>query len=323
MDPRRVLTFRAVAHERSFSAAARSLALTQPAVSQQVAALEKEVGARLLDREPGGLNLTRAGQVLLEHADALADRLALAEHQLAELALHERTRLRIGGFPSALATLVPKSVARMAARGETREGEARGDEARGGGGAGAAAAGHGARGSSEVLVVEGDTVALAGRVRSGELHLAVGFQDAAQPRREHDGTERRDLAREPFLVALWPGHPLAERETIPLAALANEPWVAPSGEGVIARSCAAAGFEMRLVMISRDPLANRALIAQGLAVTLVPRMLGAEFQGVELRPLEGGGPQRDVYAILPLGGARHPLVEPTLAALAEVASELA
>ena len=44
MDPRRVLTFRAVAHERSFSAAARSLSLTQPAVSQQVAALEREVG---------------------------------------------------------------------------------------------------------------------------------------------------------------------------------------------------------------------------------------------------------------------------------------
>ena len=51
MDPRRVLTFRAVAHERSFSAAARALSSTQPAVSQQVAALEREVGARLLDRE--------------------------------------------------------------------------------------------------------------------------------------------------------------------------------------------------------------------------------------------------------------------------------
>jgi DNA-binding transcriptional LysR family regulator len=303
MDPRRVLTFRAVARERSFSAAARSLALTQPAVSQQVSALEKEVGTRLLDREPGGLRLTRAGELLLEHADAFADRLALAERQLAELGQQERTRLRIGGFPSALATLVPKAVVRMAARGETR------------GGVGP--------GSSEVLVVEGDTVTLAERVRSGELHLAVGFQDAAQPRREHDGTERRDLAREPFLVALCPGHPLATRETIPLAALADEPWVAPSGEGVIARSCAAAGFEMRLVMISRDPLANRALIAQGLAVTLVPRMLGAEFEGVELRPLEGGGPERDVYAILPPGGGRHPLVEPTLAALAEVASELA
>ena len=159
-------------------------------------------------------------------------------------------------------------------------------------------------------------------MRRGELHLAVGFQDAAQPRREHEGTERRDLTREPFLVALWPGHPLARLDAVPIAALADEPWVAPSGDGVIARACRAAGFEPRLVMISRDPLANRALVAQGLAVTLVPKLLAHEFTGIELRPVEGEGPQRDLYALLPPGG-RHPLVEPTLAALAEVASELA
>ena len=103
-----MLTFRAVAHERSFSAAARDLALTQPAVSQQVAALERELGTQLLDREPGGLTLTRAGEVLLAHADAVADRLGLASAQLAEIAGLERTRLRIGAFPSALAALVPR-----------------------------------------------------------------------------------------------------------------------------------------------------------------------------------------------------------------------
>ena len=59
--PKRVLTFRVVARERSFSRAARELALSQPSVSHQVAALEHEVGARLLDRSPGGLRLTRAG----------------------------------------------------------------------------------------------------------------------------------------------------------------------------------------------------------------------------------------------------------------------
>ena len=61
MDPRRVLTFRAVARERSFSRAARELALSQPSVSNQIAALEREIGARLLNREPGGL--TVAGSV--------------------------------------------------------------------------------------------------------------------------------------------------------------------------------------------------------------------------------------------------------------------
>ena len=63
MDPKRVLTFRAVAHQRSFSRAARELSLSQPSVSNQVAALEREIGARLLRREPGGLSLTPAGAI--------------------------------------------------------------------------------------------------------------------------------------------------------------------------------------------------------------------------------------------------------------------
>jgi DNA-binding transcriptional LysR family regulator len=291
MDPRRLLTFRAVARERSFSAAARALSLTQPAVSQQVAALELQVGARLLDREPGGLRLTRPGEVLLAHADAVAERLELADAQLAELA--EDTRLRIGAFPSALAALVPTAVARL------REG----------------------LDGAEATVEEGGTEELAERVRRGRLHLAVGFQDAAAPRREHPGTERQELLREPFLVALWPGHPLAERAAVPIAALAGEPWVAPSDSGLLARACAEAGFRMRLTMISRDPLANRALISRGLAVTLVPALLAGEFTGVELRPVDGPGPERDVYALLPPGG-RHPLVAPALAALRAVAGEL-
>src|SRR3954466_14737148 len=110
MDPGRLLTFRAVARERSFSAAARALALTQPAVSQRVAALETQVGARLLDREPGGLRLTRAGEVLLAHADVVAERLGLAATQIRQLKTAEGARLRIGAFSSALAGLVPELV---------------------------------------------------------------------------------------------------------------------------------------------------------------------------------------------------------------------
>jgi DNA-binding transcriptional LysR family regulator len=74
-------------------------------------------------------------------------------------------------------------------------------------------------------------------------------------------------------------------------------------------------------MISRDPLANRALVARGLAVTLVPALLADEFAGVELRPVEGAGPERDVYVLLPPGG-RHPLVGPALDALRAAADDL-
>src|ERR1700716_3963128 len=110
MDPKRVLTFRAVAHHRSFTRAAQELALSQPSVSHQVAALEREIGAQLLERGPGGLQLTRAGEVLLEHADAIAERFDLANLQLAEIAQGERTLLRIGAFPTALAGFVPSAI---------------------------------------------------------------------------------------------------------------------------------------------------------------------------------------------------------------------
>src|SRR4051794_4008854 len=113
MDPRRLLTFRAVAHRRSFSRAARELSLSQPSVSNQVAALEREVGVRLLAREPGGLKLTHEGAILLEHADAIAERFDLARAQLAEAALAYRTRLRIGAFPTALAGLIPAAIDRV------------------------------------------------------------------------------------------------------------------------------------------------------------------------------------------------------------------
>src|SRR5918997_290430 len=116
MDPRRVLTFREVARHRSFSRAAEALSLTQSAVSQQVAALERQLGTRLLDRRPGGLRLTSAGEQLLEHAGAIADRLTLADAQIAEEVAAERRELRIGAFPSALATIVPAAVAALPPR---------------------------------------------------------------------------------------------------------------------------------------------------------------------------------------------------------------
>src|SRR3954467_10562578 len=113
LDPRRLLTFRAVAHAGSFSRAAESLALTQPAVSQQIAALERQLGTRLLDRSPGGgpgIGVTQARGVLLEHAAAPADRPHPAHRHLAERRSGDRNRLRVGAFSSAIGTLVPAAV---------------------------------------------------------------------------------------------------------------------------------------------------------------------------------------------------------------------
>jgi DNA-binding transcriptional LysR family regulator len=292
MDPKRVLTFRAVAHRRSFSRAADELALSQPSVSNQVASLEREIGVRLLDRAPGGLKLTREGEILLAHADVIAERLNLAGTQLAEAAQGQRTRLRIGAFPTALAGLIPAAIARL-----------RNDYP-----------------DTKVTVDEG-TDDLAARVRSGELHLAVAFQDTARPRHEPAAVERRDLFREHFMVALAPDHRLAERPEVSLAELRDEDWTVAATDGLIVSACRAAGFEPNLISITRDQLAIRALIARGLAVTLAPQLLADAFNDLVLRPIAGSGPTRDVYALLPPGG-RHPLVAPTLDALATSAAEL-
>src|SRR5213079_2905378 len=96
LDPRRLLTFREVALRRSFSRAAESLSLTQPAVSQQIRALETQLGERLIERGRPGFALTAAGELLYEHADALFERLRLAERQLDDAIAEARRRLRIG-----------------------------------------------------------------------------------------------------------------------------------------------------------------------------------------------------------------------------------
>jgi DNA-binding transcriptional LysR family regulator len=276
VDPRRLLTFREVVRQGSFSRAGEALALTQPAVSQQVAALERQLGVRLLERGPGGPVPTDAGALLLAHADAVADRLAQADAQVAELAATERETLRVGAFPSALATVIPAAITRL--REELPEvqveaGEASGEE-------------------------------LGAMVAAGALHVAMCFQDADAAPRRPEGTERHELGREAMLAALPAGHPLAAHERVRVADLAGDTWTAPSRDHLVYTTCVAAGFEPRIAFVTRDVLAARGLVASGLAVTLMPALLAAGLPGIAMIPLDGPQPHRSLYALTPEAGVR-------------------
>jgi DNA-binding transcriptional LysR family regulator len=280
MDPRRLLTFREVARQGSFSRAGEALALTQPAVSQQVAALERQLGLRLLERGPGGPTPTEAGALLLAHADAVADRLAQADAQVAELAADERETLRIGAFPSALATVVPAAISRLREQFpevQVEAGEASGEE-------------------------------LGAMVAAGTLHAAMCFQDAELPPRRPEGTERHELGGEAMLAVIATDHPLAGRETLRITDLAGETWTAPSRDHLIYRTCVAAGFEPRIAFVTRDVLAARGLVASGLAVTLMPALLAAGLPGIAMLRLEGPQPHRSLYALTPAAGVRSAAV---------------
>jgi molybdate transport repressor ModE-like protein len=287
LDPRRVLIFREVARRRSFSRAATALSLTKPAVSQQIRALETQLGEQLIERRrgAGAFALTEAGELLLVHGEAVAERLQLAETQLAEALEPARTQLRLGAFPSALARLVPNAVRRM--RSSARE--------------------------LELDVIEGGTSDLVPQVRDGRLHLALCFQNATDALHDHPGTRRHELFQEPMVAVVSPAHRLAMRTRIRLSELRNETWLAATRDGLIYHSCVAAGFEPRIAYLTADPLASRGLVAAGLAVTLTSKLLAPELAGIATPALEKA-PRRVVYAVTPDTGD-HPLVEPFLTAI--------
>src|ERR671917_2798358 len=111
LDVRRMRVLREVAARGSFSAAADALAYTQSAVSQQIAALEREAGTTLVERNARGVRLTDAGRALVAHADVILARLADAEAELEAIAGLRGGRLRLVSFPTAGATIMPRAIA--------------------------------------------------------------------------------------------------------------------------------------------------------------------------------------------------------------------
>jgi DNA-binding transcriptional LysR family regulator len=286
LDPRRLLTFREVAHHRSFSRAAAALSLTQPAVSQQVRALEVQLGERLIERGRSGFALTAAGELLLGHADGLYTRLQLAETQLGEAIEGAHRLLRIGAFPSILATLVPKAIVQVSR----------------------------SSGPLEFSAVQGGTDELVAGVLDGSLHVALCFEDSSQPPRHVEGTSRGELFEESMLGLVGSRHRLAGRRRIRLPELADETWTAATRNGLIVRACIAAGFEPRVPYLTDDPLSIRGIVSAGLAVSLTPQLLAGQLRGVATPPLTGDPVRRRIYAVAP-PAAPHPLLEPFLDAV--------
>ena len=115
LDLRHLVALKAIADEGSFGRAAERLGYTQSAISQQIAALERIVGLRLIER-PGGprpISLTEAGEILLRHADAIQARLLAAKADMAALEAGDAGRLRVGTFQSVGAKIIPRLLRRF------------------------------------------------------------------------------------------------------------------------------------------------------------------------------------------------------------------
>ena len=258
LDPRRVLVFRSVARAGSLSAAARELGWTQPAVSQQLQRLEREVGGPLLVRSTRGVTLTEAGRVLLGRADALAGELHMAAEELASLAELRGGRVRLVAFPSAAATIAPAALTLLA-----RD-----------------------HPDVDVALVEAEPPEAWASVREGRADVALVFgYDGPPPDSAHGGDLTwLPLAVEPVDLVLPPDHPAGRRRAVRLADLADDTWIGgcPRCRQHLVDRCRDAGFEPRLAHETDDYVAVQALVAAGLGVTLLPRSALRAFQHPEV-----------------------------------------
>jgi DNA-binding transcriptional LysR family regulator len=247
LDARRLRVLREVATRGSFSAAAAALTFTQPAVSQQIAALEREAGTTLIERGVRPVRLTDAGRALMVHAEAVLAHLDEAQQELGEIAGLRRGRLRLASFPTAIATLVPHAVAMFAQR----------------------------HPDVDLTVVDDHQQGLIPRLARWELDLALIYDHEALPEPEVR-LDRTHLLDDPFDLLVADGHPLARRRSIVLEELADETLIGGTPDGAYARivlhSCRVAGFEPRVVFGSDDYNAVQAFVAVGLGVAILPRL---------------------------------------------------
>jgi DNA-binding transcriptional LysR family regulator len=244
VELRHLAALEAVGRTHSFVAAARELGYTQSAISQQIAALERAVGQRLVER-PGGprpVALTEAGALLLRHADSIVAQLDAAEADMAALAEGAAGPLRVGIFQSVGARILPGLLRRF------REAWPR----------------------IEVRVREETTAAdLVRLLEHGELDLA--FADLPLPEGPFEWNE---ILRDPYVLVVPKTDPLAERESAPpLRELAGRPLVTWRQLGEPETFLRGRVPDLNVVFRSDDNGTLMGLVAEGLGYAVVPQLV--------------------------------------------------
>ena len=296
LDVKRMRVLREVAAERSFSAAAQKLGYTQSAVSQQIAALEREAGSTLIERNPRGIRLTDAGEALVRHADKILARLAEAESELEAIAGLRGGRLRLGSFPTAGATLMPRAIAEFSGR----------------------------HPAVELSLSESEPDESLPRLKAGELDLIL--VDDSPAGGQDDDVDFIHLLDDPLHLALPPGHRLASRRRVRFEDLASEPWIQGTQICACTRqvqsACANAGFEPHIAYESDDFQVVQGLVAAGVGVALIPGLaLVSERPDVVIRSIGTKPPVRKIHAATLSNGYRSPAVTEMLEILETISAD--
>jgi len=300
LDVTRLRVLAAVARHGSVTAAARALNYAQPSVSHHLARLEAETGARLVERSGRGIQLTDAGQLLAGRAEEILGRLDAAEHELAAHVGQREERIRLAGFPSALATVVPAATAWLRAE----------------------------HPGVELLLAEAEPQTAVRLLRGGQADVALVFRylrdgrPVATPEEEEDGARARLLLDEPVHLVTQASGERFPATGAGLAAYAGHRWIAGCERcrAHLVWQCELAGFTPQIAFTTDDVLVAQALAAAGLGVAMLPDLAlrAARHPAIRTEPLAGA--RRQVLALTYGEPPDTPAVERLLDALTLAAS---
>ncbi len=295
IEARHLRVLRAVAATGSFSAAARELGCTQPAVSQQMKALESSAGTPLLIRTGREMRLTQAGEALTRHAAGILAGLTAAEEEVAAIAGLRAGRVRLVSFPSGSSSLVPAALAALRA----------------------------ARPGTRVSLEEAEPPRSAELLRAGDCDIALAFRYAgATAPDEWDDLVVRPLLADRLVGLVPEGHRLADAASAGIGELAADPWIAgcPRCRRQLVEVCETEGFTPRIDFATDDYPAVLGLVAAGLGVAVLPALALESLRpkGVRTIAVEPAV-EREIVALTLPDLAQVPAVAATLDHLAATA----
>lgn len=249
----------------TIAAVSRALHLTAPGISMQLAALEREVGVQLTEKQGRRIILTPAGKLLARHGSSIVDMLAVAEMEVASIRDGAVGTYRVAAFPTAAAAFLPAVWQTIASAGEL---------------------------GLQLRVMELEPSDSIPALAAGEIDLAIAHHYSNMPPIESPGLVVTPVAVESVQLAVnerdWP------HSTDRLAALSDfstHDWIVPSREwtcfDMVHRATDSAGFEPRTVAEATDYRVQLAFVAAGVGVALIPQLGAAVVpDGVVLVQLE-------------------------------------
>ena len=273
LDVRRLRIFAAVAEGGSFTAAASALYLSQPAVSQQMAILEREAGVPLLERIPRGIRLTQAGELLAKRTSKLLAEMSRIEDELSRVGTGQQ-EVHLGAFSTAGADLVPLAIRAY------RE----------------------CHPNVRIVLTPAHANDVIAQLHSSRIAVGLVWDYDFAPQATDCVFDRVELLADPLRVVVPVDHAVAAEPAVALRDLAQEPWIVrahrPPYAQAFEQMCRLAGFEPRVAFRTDNYQAIQGLVAAGIGLGVVPRLsLAPRRRDVVALPMAAPAFSRRVAAL--------------------------